>query len=155
MRTDIPFTSIVHDDRSVSTAFNYALALSVATVLTAGLLIAGGTFVDNQQDTAARTELNVLGNQLASDIEAADRLSRNVGSNDEVNITRELPNTVAGSQYTIRVRSSDPELVLNLTNSDVSVPIKLAVQQPVEATKVGGGNVQIVYSDPKLEVKDD
>lgn len=155
MLPDTPLTAFAADDRSVSTTLNYVLALSVATVLTSGLLIAGGSFLDDQQDRAGRVELEVLGQQLASDIEATDRLSRDLDGDDTVNVTRSLPDRVAGSQYTIRVRSGDPELLLNMTDSDVSVTMNLATQRSVEPTTIDGGDVRIVYDDPDLVVKND
>lgn len=134
------------DDRAVSTTVGYALTLGVAALLITGLLIAGGGFLENQREVTTETELEVIGEQVSADISSADRLS--ASDADAVNITRNLPDSVTGSQYTISVRTS-PQTHLELRSADPEVTVRVDVavnEAALVATDIGGGNIQVSYN---------
>jgi hypothetical protein len=134
------------DDRAVSTTIGYALTLGVASLLITGLLIAGGGFLQNQREVTTETELEVIGEQVSADISSADRLS--ASDADEVNITRSLPDSVTGSQYTISVRTS-PQTHLELRSADPEVTVRVDVavhETSLAATDIDGGNIQVSYN---------
>ena len=134
------------DDRAVSTTVGYALTLGVAALLITGLLIAGGGFLENQREVTTETELEVIGEQVSADIASADRLS--ASDADVVNITRNLPDSVTGSQYTISVRTS-PQTHLELRSADPAVTVRVDVavnEASLAATDIGGGNIQVSYN---------
>lgn len=134
------------DDRAVSTTVGYALTLGVAALLITGLLIAGGGFLENQREVTTETELEVIGEQVSADISSADRLS--ASDADAVNITRNLPDSVTGSQYTISVRTSpQTHLELRSVDPEVTVRVDVAVNEAaLAATDIGGGNIQVSYN---------
>jgi cytoskeletal protein RodZ len=134
------------DDRAVSTTVGYALTLGVAALLITGLLIAGGGFLEDQREATTETQLEVIGEQVSADISSADRLS--ASDADEVNITRNLPDSVTGSQYTISVRTSpQTHLELRSVDPEVTVRVDVAVQEAsLVATDIGGGNIQVSYN---------
>jgi hypothetical protein len=134
------------DDRAVSTTVGYALTLGVAALLITGLLIAGGGFLENQREVTTETELEVIGEQVSADIASADRLS--ASDADVVNITRNLPDSVTGSQYTISVRTSpQTHLELRSVDPEVTVRVDVAVNEAaLAATDIGGGNIQVSYN---------
>lgn len=134
------------DDRAVSTTVGYALTLGVAALLITGLLIAGGGFLEDQREVTTETQLEVIGEQVSADISSADRLS--ASDADEVNITRNLPDSVTGSQYTISVRTSpQTHLELRSVDPEVTVRVDVAVQEAsLVATDIGGGNIQVSYN---------
>lgn len=134
------------DDRAVSTTVGYALTLGVAALLITGLLIAGGGFLENQREVTTETELEVIGEQVSADISSADRLS--ASDADAVNITRNLPDSVTGSQYTISVRTSpQTHLELRSVDPEVTVRVDVAVNEAaLVATDIGGGNIQVSYN---------
>ncbi|WP_227354178.1 DUF7266 family protein [Haladaptatus salinisoli] len=140
-------------DRAVSATVNYALNLAVATLLIAGLLTATGGLVEDQRREAARTELSVVGQRLASDLQTADRLVRAGG--ETVAVESPLPERVAGVSYTVTVGSN--ELVLETTHPEVTVRVSFAAATAVEETTVSGGAVTIVRVDggtgDRLEVR--
>ncbi|PSP46175.1 hypothetical protein BRC60_10940 [Halobacteriales archaeon QH_1_68_42] len=76
-------------DRGQSIALDYTLGLAVGFLLITGLLIAGGDYITDQRNRAQQSELRVIGQQLAADIEAADRLAA-AATNGEVRIERSL-----------------------------------------------------------------
>jgi cytoskeletal protein RodZ len=134
------------DDRAVSTTVGYALTLGVAALLITGLLIAGGGFLEDQREATTETQLEVIGEQVSADISSADRLS--ASDADEVNITRNLPDSVTGSQYTISVRTSpQTHLELRSVDPEVTVRVDVAVQEAsLVATDIDGGNIQVSYN---------
>jgi hypothetical protein len=140
------------DGRAQSINISYTIGLGLALILVTGLLIAGGDFVDNQRERAARVELQVLGQQLSADMSTADRLAQTAESDETVTVRRSFPETIAGSGYRIRVVER-PNAVLRLTTDGdpgVTVTVELANQTSVAATNVSGGNLRINYSSEQL-----
>lgn len=151
-------------DRAVSTTFGYVLALSVTTLLVTGLLFAAGGVVGDQRERAIRTELQVVGQQIAADVQAGDRL---VGAGvTGFTVRRDLPDEVAGSTYTVAVVVDDPtgysppprETYVRLTSSrlDVTVEVDVVLQSDVEEASFEGGELVVTYDTgtSALEVDD-
>ncbi len=140
------------EDRGVSTTVGYALSLGISAILISGLLIAGGGFLQDQRVTSTRSELTVIGDQIAADIASADRL---VGSSvSNVMVQRNLPDRVTGSAYTVQVVTSpQAHLVLNSSEPDVTVRVDVDAHfsenlgNGLRETSVDGGGIEIVY-DP-------
>jgi hypothetical protein len=138
------------DDRGVSTTVNYILGLSIALLLVAGLFVTVGDFVQDQRETSVRTEMEVLGEQIAVDIEAADRL---VQSTDDGNVTvrRSLPSQLSGSSYTIAIEGGDdPYLILTSHDPELSTRARFTNTTNVAMTRINGGSIQVNYTDGKL-----
>lgn len=135
--------------RGVSTTLGYVLMLSVASLLVVGLLTAGGGFVAEQREEVIRTELEVVGQQLASDIAAADRMaeaSQGPPSNIAVRIVQQRPSDVTGSTYDVTlVADADPQLRLESADPSVTVTVDLTNSTAVRQSSVGGGEVAVVY----------
>jgi len=132
--------------RGQSIALDYTLGLGIGFLLITGLVIAGGNYVTDQRDRAQQAELRVVGQQLAADIEAADRLAASTTSGD-VRIERSLPSTVARSTYTIEVvADEDPWLVLSSHAAPVQVRIELTNQTALVPTTINGGLVVVDYT---------
>lgn len=141
------------DDRGVSTTIGYALTLGVASLLVTGLLIAGGGFLQDQRQRTTETELEVIGEQISADLSSADRLS---GSGVEtVSITRNLPDRVTGSAYTVTMTNS-PQSHLVLTSADphFTVRVDVAVHEVdrVVPTSIDGGNIEVTYDSSNNEL---
>lgn len=132
------------DTRGQSIPQSYTLGLAITLVLMTGLLTAGGDFVRDHQEQAARTELEVIGQQLAGDIETADRLATTTTSDAVVTVRRSLPDEVAGSQYTIELVGQ--QLELSATAVDVTVEIDLATENSLADATVTGGEIRITLT---------
>lgn len=146
-------------DRAVSVTVNYVLTLTITTLLLSMLFVSAGGLIESQSERAIRSELDVLGQQLAADIESADRLAT-AGENNstEVAIETTLPPRVAGRDYRITVGGS--ELELRTTDPEVSVTVPFTTTNEVEEGRtIQGGDVQIRWLDDpdenneKLEVE--
>lgn len=134
------------DDRGVSTTLNYVLSLSIATLLVGGLLVSGATFVGDSRETVVRNELNVIGEQIASDVERVDRLVVAAEGATEARLTEELPGKVTGSTYQVVLDpTADPQLALRATDPSVSVGVPLRTETPVGDSAAGGGPVAVRY----------
>ncbi len=132
--------------RGVSTTLAYVLMFAIATILVGGLLISGGNFVEDQREQVIRTELGVVGQQLAADLAGADRLVAASDGTPTVNISRQRPASVAGSGYRVKlVAQSDPYLRLTSSRPDVSVTVGLSNRTALGNSTVWGGSVEIVY----------
>jgi hypothetical protein len=142
-------------DRAVSTTVGYVLTLTLATMVVSGFLIASGGFVEDQREGAVRDELQVVGQQLATDIAAVDRLARTDGTATTVRIERDIPDRVAGLSYTVRTVSESPnELVLRTYDPDIIVRVSVATDATLVEGTFGGADVVVEYDAEEIEVTD-
>lgn len=140
------------EDRAVSTTLGYALTLGISTLLITGLVLTGGTYIENQREQAIRTELNVLGNQVASDVQSADRLVLASGGTGSVTVQRDLPKRVAGATYTLTVQNagSDPHLKLESGDPEVTVQVDVVLMADLTletSSPLQGGSIEVVSRD--------
>ena len=146
------------DVRAVSTTLGYVLALAIATLLITGLITAGGSYVDSQREQVIRDELTVVGQQLAADIERADRLvsAGDTDSSMTVSVNKTLSRRVTGANYHVTLEPGERDLKLNTTRPDVTIRIGLANETALGASSADGGTIQIRYdqSGEHLEVRD-
>lgn len=147
---------VMSDDRGVSTALGYVLNLGVAAVLVTTLLFAAGTLVDDQRDRAVETELRVVGERVAADLAAADRLAR-ASDGGTVRYAVEAPSRVSGTAYDVRVnQSGDDTVVFAADRSNVAVEVEFQAELDVNASTLAGGDLVVVYDADTgtLEVRD-
>ena len=57
-------------DRGQSVPLGYALSIGITTLLVIALVFTAGGYVEDQRERVVRTELGVVGQQLASDVSA-------------------------------------------------------------------------------------
>lgn len=146
------------NSRSVSVTLNYILVLSITAVLVTGLIIAGGSFVEDQREQVIEGELRIIGNHLAGNMEQVDRYVRANGSNDPdvAYINQTFGNDVTGSTYqvTLDERADTAQVVLNSTQPDVSVRVNATVQTPVDDTSfANGGSISVAYDGGQLVIR--
>lgn len=147
------------DDRGVSRVLSYSLVLTISTVLVAGLLIAGGTFVSDQRSQVVDSELEVVGQRLAADIATADRLVRMGRGETTVRIDSRIPDSVAGSNYRVEVVASggNASLLIHATSLDRSVTVPVSNTTAVAPGTATGKDIVIAYdgANDQLEVTND
>lgn len=144
------------DERGVSTTVSYAITLVITTLLITGLLTAGGDFVQNQREQATLSELRVLGQQLADDVSAADRLARTADPDGDVTMQRGLPERVAGSSYRVSLRSVAPNISafrLASDNPDEQTEVRIHSTTPLfMKTNLTGGETEVTYNSVREEL---
>ncbi|MFB6361959.1 MAG: hypothetical protein ABEH59_11645 [Halobacteriales archaeon] len=146
-------------DRAVSTVLSYVLALGVITLLMSGLFLAGGTFVENEHERVIRSELEVLGNRVAADIAAVDRLALAAGSSGRAELETDLPARVAGKSYTISISplsGTSDVYFINMTAPDFGTDVEVRVKSstPLVERETSGGDVRVVFNGTHVEVRD-
>jgi hypothetical protein len=142
-------------DRAVSSTLNYVLSLSIMALLVTGLLSAGGGFVEDRQQEVVRSELEVIGQQIASDIQRADRLVAAGDDNQRVSLSQSLPERISGTTYRVSLDPSTPELVLKSTNPEISVSVRFQTTTSLASSDADSGTVVVTYDGTALEVGND
>ncbi|EMA01472.1 hypothetical protein SAMN05443574_112116 [Haloarcula vallismortis] len=142
-------------NRAVSTTLSYTLSLAIASILVSGLLIAGGNFVESRQEQVIRDELEVIGQQVASDIARIDRLVVAADDDPTARLNHTFPTRVSGSSYRVSIDPAADALTLESTSPDVSVTVSLTTQTDLEASSADGGVITVLYdeSNGRLEVR--
>lgn len=149
------------NDRGVSTTLSYALTLSITTLLITGLLVGIGGYLDDQRERTVRSELGVIGQQIAADIQAADRFAQS--GDTSFTIRRDLPNDVVGRSYRVAVVVDDPgndpplDTYLRLTASDpdVVVEVDMVLRTNIAESSFTGGRLSVTYDSGQLEADTD
>ena len=144
-------------DRALATALGYVLTLGITAILVSGLLVAGGTFVEDQREDVIETELEAVGEQIASHINAADRLNQGGVGTTYVNISQPFPADVTGTTYRITLEErADPVLRLESNRPTITTEIGLTNTTAVGQSTASGGSVLIQYDpDQNAVVIDD
>ncbi len=142
-------------DRGVSSVLGYALSLAIVTILITGIFAGMGGTVQNEREKVIRSELTVLGNRIAADIGAADRLASVKNGSVTVRITTTLPTTVAGKAYTIQITdtgSNTTSIKLSTVDPAVSDTITVRTEKTVSGTTFRGADIIIVADGSTVEV---
>lgn len=137
------------NDRAVSVTVGYAMNLALMAILLSGLFIASGGLIESERERAATDELDVIGQQIATELMAADRLAV-AANNDTVTIELavELPDQVAGSGYTIEINDDEDKLKLSATELDAETMVSFVTNKSVAfKSTVRGGDLTIEWSD--------
>jgi len=144
-------------DRAVSSTLNYVLSLGIMAVLVTGLLSAGGGFVEDRQEEVIRSELEVIGQQVASDVQRADRLVTAGDDNREVTLAPVAPGADQRNGVSdIAGDHPETELVLISNDPEISVSVRVQTTTDLAPSNAGGGTVVVTYtSSEKLEVTND
>lgn len=140
-------------DRGVATPTGYALNVVVALLLVGGLIAGVSGTVAEGRETVARTELEVIGQRLAADLSAVDRLAR-VSDGGTIRLGVSLPGRVAGLPYRVRLDAAGDRLVLATTDLTVTVTIPLETTTPLEASTQRGGAVSVRYDGSAIRLGD-
>lgn len=141
-------------DRGVSTTLGYVLTLAITAILISGLLIAGGTLVEDQRDRVAQEELAVSVEQLAAGLNEGDRLAQSADGG-AMRVRVWLPGRVAGGAYTLEI-SNEPTgadqparatIVAVAQNANARASVSLRTGVPVANRTLLGGPVVVSHKD--------
>lgn len=144
-------------DRATSTLLSYTLTLSIAALIVAGVLVSAGGFVDDEIERSARAELEVVGNRIASDVAAVDRLAM-ADADSTVRLSVALPTHVAGQSYRIEfvdLAGSRASVNLSTTDPAIDVAVTVNLDNSIRETSLSGGDILLMYDGTQLEVARD
>jgi hypothetical protein len=142
-------------DRSVSIVLNYVLVLAISSVLVTGLLVAGGSFVENNRERVIDSEMKVIGNHIAGNLEQVDRLVtashdnlNGTGDEPEAYINQTFQEDVTGSAYAITLEDGKPpQLVLRSFEPEITVRVNVSVQTDVRNDAYASTSTVSAYYD--------
>lgn len=136
-------------NRAVSIVVSYVLVLGIVALLTSALFISMTGLVENQRKQTCRSTLEVVGNTLAADIDAVDRLALASDRSGTVELTTDLPERVAGTPYKIEIGQAGDdgrhEITLRCIDPEASVTVIVRTRTTIETTTVDGGDLEIAY----------
>lgn len=141
-------------DRGLSTTLNYVLVLGVVSILVTTLLAGVGGLVDDQQESASRAQLEVVGNRVAGDIGQIDTLATHAPGHDHA-VRIDLPSRVVGSTYTVEltaVGDEHYELTLSTGSRETTVTVPFRSTTPVAEGRLYGGPLVFKYDHSAGEV---
>ncbi|MDG5761603.1 hypothetical protein QA600_19940 [Natronococcus sp. A-GB1] len=148
-------------DRGVTMAVTHVLALGISAALLAVLLAGSGAVLETETERAAERSLETVGQELAGEIEATDRLA--AGGGAEAVARADAPRTVARTGYAVEARSNCPGaasdtgcLRLSAHTVDATATVPVSATATLESNTVSGGPIEIVVEDERvtLEVED-
>jgi hypothetical protein len=145
-----PRTAARSDDRSVSFVVNYVLVIAITAVLITGIIIAGGSFVEDQREQVIAGEMRIIGNHVAGNLEQVDRYVR-AGPTSEAYINQSFGTDVTGSTWSVELdeRGDTSQVVVNSTRPEVSVRVNATTQISVDDDSYAdSGKISVVYEPP-------
>lgn len=163
------------DQRALSTPVTHALTIAITGLLMITLVSTASGFLTDQQEFAARDEVETIGNQLADDLQEVIGLSNESGS---ATVYVSQPESVVGSQYRVSYETGDDCdtsahtaeqcLVVSVVDMDVSQTVPVSVPSDVgvqlsranpstfeltaENSGIGGGNDAVVPMSRTMRV---
>lgn len=152
------------DERAVSTAVGYVLALAITSLLISGLLLAGGTFIEQKREQVASDELTVLGGRVAGGVVDTDRLAGASDSDALVFVRVSLPDETTGVTYAITVTNeTDPaarpeqpfryNIVLRASSINVRERVPVRTHHEMITDSTIGGDIVVAYIDADSDGK--
>ncbi|PSP80097.1 hypothetical protein BRC81_02585 [Halobacteriales archaeon QS_1_68_20] len=148
---------MTHGERAVSVPINYTLSIVIVTVLLTGLILATSDQLRAQQERTVESEFYVLGNRMAADVSAADRLAQTTeGTTDDVvRVRTEIPDRVADMNYEVEISSSvlvpgeAYEVTIKFISGRMGITEEahLKTGTPVESSTLSAGEYVIEYVD--------
>ena len=142
-------------ERSTTTTLGYTLTLAISTLLVTGLIVTGSNFVQDQREIVVENELEVVGEQVAGQLEQADRLLAASSDPQAVRINESAPETVSGATYDVILEPGSPaELELRTRNPDVTVTLEVGLTSDVVDSSAGGGTVVVRCSSSNCSPKE-
>lgn len=141
--------------RAVSTVLGYTLALAITSLAISGLVLASAGHVTESRSSTIRSQLQVVGQELATDLVAADRLVRS-GTTTSLTLTTSLPDRVTGDEYLLTTTGDQPTTItLRAPGAGIEVSVALWIETSVAPARLNGGPVVISYTGGALEVRND
>ncbi|MCU4716593.1 DUF7266 family protein [Halapricum hydrolyticum] len=131
--------SLWGDGRGLSTPVTHVLTIAITGLVLIMLVSTASGFLSDQQEFAARDELDTIGNRLADDVQEVVALSEESG---EATVSIEQPGSIVGHEYRVSYESdpaacdgathaTDTCLVMSVVGIDVSQTVPLSVPSDV------------------------
>ncbi|AGB36978.1 DUF7266 family protein [Natronococcus occultus] len=144
-------------ERGVSMTITYVLALGISAALLATLLAGAGAVLEAETERAAERSLETVGQELAGEIEAADRVA---GDGDAAVVRVDAPRTVVETGYDVELRQECDGrpgetgcLRLTAHGFEDAVVVPIRTEAVLETGTVPGGPLEVVAADGRLALE--
>ena len=128
-------------DSAVSVLVGYIINIGIAAiVVSVTLLLLQGVFTD-AQDSAVESEMEVIGQSFASELERVDTISNRTDANANVSTTVSLPESDNSYSLTVLYNNSNEAAWINVDSGSASVDIGF-----VNETAIRGADEDISFS---------
>lgn len=140
----------------MATAIEYTVTLGLTGLILVILVSGMANVVGVQEDRTTAEQLNVVGQGMAADLDAADRLLTDIDARDgRVSTTyrehRSYPSTIVTTGY--RVNVTNETLILETTDRSTSAIVHHNVPAThIRETEFRGGDIEIVWDDDHDEI---
>lgn len=133
-------------ERGVSFTVSYALTIAIATILVSGVIATAGFIVAEQRESAIQDELQVVADDIAATVMAADRLAV-AGNSSNLTVTRSYPEESVDQPYTVRIEGIGPGAVVTVSTQSPEVVARAPLRNrtAIANASVTGGTVRVVY----------
>ncbi|ELY57271.1 hypothetical protein C491_10814 [Natronococcus amylolyticus DSM 10524] len=145
-------------DRGVTMAVTHVLALGISAALLAVLLAGAGAVLEAETERAAERSLETVGQELAGEIEAADRVAAGEGAETVTRV--DAPRTIARTGYVVEAQSDCPGAVsdanclrLSAHAVDATVHVQVSTAADLEPNTVPGGSIEIGIEDGRVALE--
>jgi len=142
-------------DRGISTQISHVFGVAITSLLIVVLLSGVTGYVQNERATVANSQLETVGNELASQIERADELGQRGGT---VTVETTVDSTVVGSSFSVLLADgsacdtdrfhTDSCLRLEGDDVDAAAKVPLNLTSDVTLEDEGGGTFLVTVVDP-------
>lgn len=138
--------TLLSGERGVSSVQSYAILLAVSSIILIGISSGAASIVDTNQDRAAQSELNVIGNKVAAEVMQVDSLRSISGGAPSSHSWVSLPGSVAGGQYIIEIQEDPDRVIVRSVTTDKTATVPMEVENDLEETTIDGGDIIISVS---------
>jgi hypothetical protein len=151
------------DQRGASITVTHVLTIAITAILVSGLLLAAGTFLDNQRERAVEQNIRVVGERLGDEFVQVDSMMADGGR--EVRVRTIHLNRLGDQRYTVRLVHEGPAgcpdarpvtdacLVLNTTAPETGYIVELRNRSRVEPSSASGGNIRFVTDSGRISIE--
>lgn len=143
-------TGLTRDNRGVSSTVSYALTLGISSLLLVGLVTAGGTILQDENEQTTREELTIIGNRLATQISFADQTVQRTNTNS-LEFKAGVPNEVSGREFIIDITAT--AITLRDPETGIEVEIPVTTDTPIEEGTITSGELYIVYDGTDITIE--
>lgn len=146
--------AFVPDERGVSTAVSYILAIGITVILVSGLVVGMNSMMGSHSDRAVDSELRVIGEGLGTEITSVDRIAMSASPDDKHVMRVEAPMFIAGEPYRIELEPGNSDHArLRLITTERQHTVFLDNRSEIQASSVHGGTIWIVTDGEKLSLE--
>lgn len=156
MRRDAEYR-LLTDQRGVSVVLTHVLTMGITAILITGLIIAASGVVDTQRERAVQGELTTIGERLATELTALDRVASS--ANSTMTVETSHPEMVVNSRYQVQLISDSSAcqtgscLVLDAQRAEASAIISINKDINIINSTVSGGEIRLVHDGAEVRIE--